>query len=163
LRHLRRPGEQGARVRFENVSGQAGPFFQCPREGRGVAFGDLDNDGRVDAVISYVNEPAVVLQNGLDNGHHWLGVELVGKPNRDAVGARVTLEVAGQTLLRTVKGGGSYLSASDRRIVFGLGTHPSAGRLTVHWPSGKVHSWQQLAGDRYWRCIEGEPSAQAVR
>jgi hypothetical protein len=163
LRNLRRQGDPPHRVRFEDVSDRAGPFFRAKHTGRGAALGDLNNDGRTDVVVSHVNEPVAVLQNVVDNGHHWLGVELVGKPHRDAVGARLALEVGGQKLVRAVKGGGSYLSAGDRRVVFGLGPQAEVGRLTVRWPSGKEQVWEGLAVDRYWRLVEGEKGAQAPR
>ena len=117
--------------------------------GRGAAFGDLDNDGRTDVVISHVNEPVVVLQNTLENGNHWLGVGLVGNPYRDAVGARLTLEVGGQKLMREIKGGGSYLSSGDRRHVFGLGPASKIDRLIVSWPNGREQDWTDLEVDRY--------------
>jgi hypothetical protein len=160
LRNLRQPGQAPADVRFEDVSRKAGPFFQTDRIGRGAAFGDLDNDGKTDIVISHLNEPVVLLQNVLDNGHHWLGIELIGKKYRDAVGAKLTLEVGGQKLVRAIKGGGSYLSASDRRVIFGLGKGLETGRLTVRWPFGKEQTWENLGIDRYWRLREGEPKAE---
>jgi hypothetical protein len=155
--------------------------------GRGAAFGDLDNDGKTDIVISHVNEPVVILQNTLDNGNHWLGIELIGKPYRDAVGAVLTLEVeeqklvrtieefeewidrwlvvGDQKLVRTIKGGGSYLSAHDRRIIFGLADKERVGRLTVKWPfykgQNQEQTWDNLAIDRYWRLIQGEKEPQA--
>lgn len=158
LRNLRRPEDKPWQVRFQDVSEQAGPFFQTKHIGRGAAFGDLDNDGRTDIVISHINEPVVVLQNNLKNGNHWLGIELVGKPYRDAVGAKLLLEVGGQKLMRMVKGGGSYLSASDRRVIFGLGKSEKIDRLTVTWPSGKVRSqtWENLAIDQYHKLKQGE-------
>ncbi len=156
LRNLRRLGDQPSLVRFDIVSGNAGPYFQGKWLGRGAAVGDLDNDGKPDLVVSHVNEPAVVLQNTLDNGHHWLGLELAGRPYRDAVGARATLETAGETRLKAIKGGGSYLSAGDRRILFGLGSAATPGRLTIQWPSGKKQIYETLAVDRYWHIVEGE-------
>jgi hypothetical protein len=160
LRNQRRPQDKPFEVRFENVSARAGPFFQTKHIGRGAAFGDLDNDGRTDVVLSPTHGPATLLRNRLDNGHHWLGVELDGKADRDAVGALLTLEVGDRKLLRTVKGGGSYLSASDRRVVFGLGAHDKAGRLTVRWPSGQTQTWDGLAVDGYWKLVEGEARPQ---
>jgi hypothetical protein len=161
FRNLGRSG--GGPARFRDVSARGGPFFQVRRVGRGVALGDLDNDGRTDAVISHTNEPAVVLRNVSDDNHHWLGVRLVGKPNRDAVGAVLTLEVQGRKLVRQVKGGGSYLSAGDPRVLFGLGTAGRVGRLTVRWPSGKSQTWDGLASDRYWELEEGAAAAKEAR
>jgi hypothetical protein len=158
LHNMRQPGQSGYRVRFEQVTKAAGPFFQKPHTGRGAAFGDLDNDGRTDIVISHLNEPVALLQNGLDNGNHWLGIELVGQPYRDAVGAKLTLDVDGRQLTRAVLGGGSYLSASDKRVLFGLGKAQKVGKLTVHWPCGLVRTqrWEGLAVDRYWRLRQGD-------
>jgi hypothetical protein len=161
FRNMRKPGDKPYDVHFANVSAKAGPFFRSKQLGRGVAIGDLDNDGRPDLVLNPMNGPVVLLRNRHETGHHWLGIELVGKPYRDAVGARLTLEVAGRRLLRMVKGGGSYLSSSDRRVLFGLATEDKVGRLTVRWPSGKEQSWDNLAVDRYWRLVEGQADAKA--
>jgi hypothetical protein len=162
LRNLRKPGQKPFQVCFDDVSDKAGPYFHDKHVGRGAAFGDLDNDGRTDVVVSHLNEPVVLLQNALDNGHHWLGIELVGNPYRDAVGAKLTLEVGKEKLVRTILGGGSYLSASDRRVLFGLGERKEVGRLTVRWPSGKVRTqhWDGVAADRYWRLRQGEARAK---
>jgi enediyne biosynthesis protein E4 len=142
--------------RFRAITPQGGPYFQQDHNGRGVAFGDLDNDGRTDLVISHVNEPVVVLRNEIQTRNHWLGIALAGKKNRDVVGAKLTLEVGGRRLTRFAQGGGSYLSSSDRRHVFGLGEADRVGRLTVVWPWGKEEHWDGLAIDRYWRLEEGQ-------
>jgi hypothetical protein len=141
--------------RFQAITPQGGPYFRQDHNGRGVAFGDLDNDGRTDLVISQVNEPVVLLRNEAATGNHWLGVELAGRGHRDVVGARLTLEVGGRRLTRFAQGGGSYLSSGDRRHVFGLGPANRVGRLTVAWPGGKEEHWDGLAIDRYWRLAEG--------
>jgi hypothetical protein len=87
---------------------------------------------------------------------------LADKEHRDAVGAKLTLEVGGRTLTCFAKGGGSYLSSSDPRHLFGLGTAGTVGRLTVMWPWGEVQSWDGLAVDRYWQLIAGESQAKEL-
>ncbi|MCI0458731.1 MAG: CRTAC1 family protein [Gemmataceae bacterium] len=158
FRNLRRPGERPTAVRFQEVSDQAGPYFRGKHRGRGVAFGDLDNDGRPDLVISHCNEPVTLLRNADASNNHWLGVQLIGKPNRDAIGAVLTLEVEGRKLVRASKGGGSYLSSNDPRVLFGLGRSAKADRLTVRWPSGRTQTWDggSLGVDRYLLLREGE-------
>jgi hypothetical protein len=151
---LRNKGEG----RFENIAARGGSYFAEDHNGRGVAFGDLDNDGRTDVVISHLNGPIVVLRNEAETANHWLGVALVGREHRDIVGAKLTLEVGDRKLTRFAQGGGSYLSSSDRRHIFGLGTDEHVGRLTVLWPSGKEEHWDGLAVDRYWKLAEGSGS-----
>jgi hypothetical protein len=144
------PAGPGQR-RFENVSAQAGSYFQNGYLGRGAALGDLDNDGQIDLVVSHTGTPVALLQNRSGESTHWLGFSLSGKKMRDAVGARLTVDVAGQHLVKVVKGGGSYLSAHDTRIVFGLGSQNAVDRVEVAWPSGQRQVWQgaQLELDRY--------------
>jgi hypothetical protein len=143
--------------KFKVVTAQGGSYFQRDHEARGVAFGDLDNDGRTDAVISQLNEPVAVLRNESDaGGNHWLGIELAGRGHRDVVGAKLILEAEGRQQTRYAQGGGSYLSSSDRRHVFGLGSAAVVGRLTVIWPFGQTQHFDGLAVDRYWRLAEGD-------
>lgn len=158
FRNLYQPAGNPAQVRFENVTSAAGAYFNAVHRGRGSAFGDLDNDGGIDLVISHLNEPVTLLRNQAPNRGHWLGIELIGTPCRDAVGAKVTLEFAGKALTRRILAGGSYLSSDDRRIVFGLGAARTVERMTVRWPSGQTQTWagNLLATDRYWRIVEGE-------
>jgi hypothetical protein len=158
---LRNGGPQGPgrAVQFTDVSGQGGSYFAAVHQARGLAVGDLDDDGRPDLVISHMNDPVTLLRNESDSGNHWLGVELEGKGHADVVGAKVTLRVGERTLTRFAKGGGSYLSSGDRRHLFGLGKEGTAGRLTVTWPSGKEQHFDGLAVDQYWRLAEGDPQA----
>jgi hypothetical protein len=162
LLHNDGPQGAGGTVRFTNVSAQGGSYFQALHQARGLAIGDLDNDGRPDLVISNLNDPVVLLRNESGDGSHWLGVELVGRQHADVVGARVTLQVGDQVLTRFARGGGSYLSSADRRQLFGLGKKGRVGRLTVVWPSGQEQHWDNLAADRYWRLVQDEAEARAA-
>jgi RNA polymerase sigma factor (sigma-70 family) len=153
---------------FKDISKEGGKYFQAAHIGRGLAVGDLDNDGRPDLVISHLNEPVVLLRNvagekGVRN--HWLGIELAGKKYRDVTGAKVVVEVGKRQLTRFAKGGGSYLSSGDRRLLFGLGKARRIDAVTVVWPSGKRQQWKgkKLATDRYWRLVEGSATPEAYR
>jgi hypothetical protein len=156
LRNLRKPGDRPGAARFEVVNPSGGPYFRAPHMGRGLACGDLDNDGAPDLVISHINEPVILLKNQAPNRGNWLGVELIGNTCRDPIGAKLILELDGRTLTRFIVGGGSYLSSGDLRVVFGLGKARHAQKLTVHWPSGRVQSWQggELIVNHYTRIVE---------
>jgi enediyne biosynthesis protein E4 len=160
LRNTRRPGDPAGATRFQDLPNQAGDYFQHLHHGRGLAVGDLDNDGKPDIVLNHCNEPVVLLRNSAGTNHHWLGIELIGKPNADAIGAKLTLQVGSERLVRHVLGGGSYLSSGDRRVLFGLGASERVGSLTVRWPSGRVQTWEHLGIDRYWQLTEGVNEAQ---
>ncbi len=146
--------------KFRIASGRIGDYQRTPRLARGVGFGDLDNDGRTDLVISHVNEAVTLLRGVGGRGNHWLGVRLVGKGHACVVGARAVLTAGGQRQTRFAKGGGSYLSSGDRRLLFGLGQE-TKGRLTVTWPDGSEQSFEDLAVDRYHRIVQGLPAARA--
>lgn len=142
---------------FGDGNHRGGSYFEGNHRGRGLAVGDLDNDGRSDLVFVHVHEPVRILKNVAAPDHRWIGVELKGKNRRDVVGARLTLNVDGRELVRFVKGGGSYLSAHDPRILFGLGHAQSVGPLTIEWPSGEPRKQvvHDLKPGRYHR-IEQE-------
>jgi hypothetical protein len=143
--------------RFTDISRRGGPYFETEHLGRGLALGDLDNDGRVDAVISHLNDPVAVLRNEADTkGRHWLGIELVGAGNADVVGAKVVLEAGGHRQTRFAKAGASYASSGDRRHVFGLGAETHVSRVTVIWPNGQEQHWESLPVDRYHRLLQAE-------
>jgi hypothetical protein len=156
---LRNKGEG----RYVDITKQGGPYFRTGHIGRGVAMGDLDNDGRTDLVISHLNEPVVVLRNVADVGQHWFGVELEGDGHRDVVGAKIVIDVAGRKLARFAKGGGSYLSAPDKRILFGIGKADHIDRLTISWPGGKEQEWKVDKIDRYCHAVEGKPTLTEAR
>jgi hypothetical protein len=143
--------------RFQIISSLGGHYFKTGHVGRGAVLADFDNDGRVDLAISHLNHPVTILRNeAATAGHNWLGVELKGADHRDVVGARIFLEAGGHQQTRFAKGGGSYLSSSDRRHVFGLGQAKHVDRLRVVWPSGREQKWRGLATDRYWQLTEGK-------
>lgn len=160
---LRNQPDNGRRV-FRDTSRSAGAYFQQPAMGRGLALGDLDNDGWPDLIVSHTNAPVAVLRNAV-KGHtpaQWLGVRLIGRDNRDVVGSTVTLETNTGRLTRFAKGGGSYLSANDPRILFGLGTASTPTRLTVKWSWGGSQTWDNLQPGAYYELREGEVAARKV-
>jgi len=144
---------------FTDITDQGGPYFRTAHLARGVAFGDLDDDGRIDLVISHLQSPVVLLHNETPTDHHWLGVELIGRDHADVVGAKLILECAGQMQTRFAKGGGSYASSGDRRHVFGLGKAEKIDRLTVIWPNGERQQWKDLAINRYYQLVQGNKAA----
>jgi hypothetical protein len=134
--------ESGRFVRV--VPGEA---FRKPWAGRGAAFGDLDDDGDVDVVMSSVGERALVLRNDGGNQGHWLGIRTVGtRSNRDGIGCRVKVTTpAGLTQYYTVGTAVGYLSASDKRLTVGLGEERVARLVEIRWPSGAVQKLEDVA------------------
>ncbi|MBZ5625129.1 MAG: CRTAC1 family protein [Acidobacteriia bacterium] len=127
----------GGGWKFEDVSRAAGPFFEVKSVGRGAAFADYDNDGRVDAFIVNLGSPAFLLHNTSPGTNHWMAVKLVGhKSNRDGIGAQVEVLAGGVRQQHERVAGSGYLSQDDPRVQFGLGSAAKVERLTVTWPSG---------------------------
>jgi tetratricopeptide (TPR) repeat protein len=142
--------------RFAWAGPEVSPYFSRPVVGRGVAAGDLDNDGRVDLVVVHRDAPAAVLRNVSRSGH-WLGLRLRGtRSARSPVGARVVCRAGGRSAVRWVTSGTSYLSASDPRLWFGLGSARSVEYLEVRWPSGRVQAWSNLPADQILDLQEGD-------
>ncbi|HUO86588.1 MAG TPA: CRTAC1 family protein [Thermoanaerobaculia bacterium] len=143
--------------RFEEVTEQAGASFQLLEVSRGAAVGDVDNDGDHDILLLNNNGPARLLLNNVGHRRHWLGLRMVGGEGpRDMLGTIVTLERPGRPpLVRRVHTDGSYASARDPRVLFGLGDSPEAGRVRARWPSGRVEQWDDLPADRYTTLREG--------
>ena len=151
--------------RFQDGSADAGAYFREPRVGRGLACADFDNDGRPDLAFSHNGGPIALLHNRTETDNGWLRLELVGdgmKSNRNAIGARVEIETTAGKQVRFINGGGSYLSASERRLLIGLGPAHRAESVTVHWPSGLMQTFRNLEGRRWWRLHEGEDISESI-
>ncbi len=137
---------------FTDAADTGGPYFLGKRSGRGAAFGDFDNDGRIDIVVSHVDlkgTPAL-LRNVTANGNHWLGVSLQpGKNRAEPVGAVVRVTAGGRTQVRVYQRSQSYLSLNDPRLHFGLGKATRVEKVEVRWPSGTAETLTDLPVDRY--------------
>ena len=144
--------------KFEEVSPVTGSGLAVVTSGRGAAFGDLFNDGKIDVVISPIDGPPVLLRNVNPDHHHWVELKLVGaaKSPRDAIGTTVYLAANGIRQRQDVISGGSYVSSNDPRPHFGLGDVADAGTAEIHWPSGKVESAKLPAVDRIFTITEGK-------
>jgi len=136
--------------KFEDVSTTAGPDFQVEAAHRGVAFGDLDNDGRVDMVVSVLNGPAKLFHNITENGNHWILLKLVGtKSNRMAIGAQIRITTEdGKKQWNEVTTAVGYASSSDPRVHFGLGKNEKIEEMEIRWPSGTKQLLKDVTVDR---------------
>ncbi len=145
------------RDRYEDLSAASGPALELFEVSRGAAFGDLDNDGDEDVVVSNCNGPARLLLNEVGNAQNWLSVELVGRQsNRDGIGARVAVLDDLQTpVWRRAHTDGSYLSASDVRVHFGLGSTERIRGVLVRWPSGGEEVWRDISPNTFVTLEEG--------
>ncbi len=140
---------------FVDVSAQSGAVFSQPWVSRGLAIGDLDNDGRVDAIVTTNGGPAHILHNETPTPNHWLLLSLVGhRSNRDAIGAEIKLTTAHATQYATVSTAGSYLSSNDKRAHFGLGPDTAAKSVEIHWPSGAVQHLENIHADQILKVDE---------
>ena len=147
--------------KFSNITSNVGPAFQINRVSRGLAVGDLFNDGHIDIVIENLTGSPLVLRNtpsataGLPN--HWLSLELAGtKSNRLGINARVKITAGDLVQTREVLSGGSYISQNDLRLHIGLGVHDHADKIEITWPSGATDTLTNVAADHFLGVKEGE-------
>jgi hypothetical protein len=142
---------------FNDVAADAGADFARPKVGRGAAFGDFDNDGDLDVLITTNQGPAHLYRNDQHGGNRSIRMRLVGtKSNRDAIGATVKLYRGGECSSRMVKSGSSYLSQSEIPLTFGMDTHDAAERVVIQWPSGRVEEHKNLRAGKRYECVEGK-------
>jgi hypothetical protein len=153
---------RGDRI-FDEVARAAGLNDGPPQSRRGAAFGDLNNDGLIDAVVYNVGCPPTLFVNETQNRNHRILLKLVGaKSNRDAIGARVSLQTSTMTQIAEVHAGGSYLSSNDQRVHFGLGPDEIIEKLTIRWPSGNVEVVTKLLAGSIYTIVEGRGVQSAV-
>jgi len=143
--------------KFEDISKIVGPAFEIPRVSRGVATGDLFNDGRIDIVIENLQGEPAILQPRGGVSNHWISFEFAGtKSNRLALNARVTVTAGDLVQTGEVLSGGSYLSQNDLRLHFGLGEKDRVDKLEIFWPSGTIETLANLAADHFYNVKEGK-------
>jgi len=140
---------RNSRGKFQDVSAQSGAPFRIPRASRGAAFGDIDNDGMIEIAVNVLNGPAMLLK-AQSVGNHWLMVNTIGsKSNRDGIGARVrVVSKSGREQYGFVNPAGSYMSASDKRVHFGLGAEKIAALVEIVWPSGAIQRMENVPSDQ---------------
>jgi enediyne biosynthesis protein E4 len=135
---------------FKLAANDAGPFASTIENSRGLAFGDFDNDGDIDLLVSNEGGPAHLYRNDLHNNNHWLTIRAVDpKLHRDAIGAEVTVVVNGKRLMQPVTSAYSYLSSNDFRVHFGLGSATSVEAIEIRWPNGTLEKFPGVRGDQF--------------
>jgi hypothetical protein len=141
---------------LSDINDLAGPALRVPQPSRGAAFGDLDNDGRIDVVVENIDGAPLVLHNDSTGTNHWITLQLIGtRSNRLAIGAKVRVLSGDLSQIEEVRSGGSYLSQNDLRVHFGLGAAGRVDRIEIRWPSGGTETLQNLAPDRFYVVKEG--------
>jgi hypothetical protein len=144
---------------FTDISADAGSGITAIHAGRGLAIGDLWNDGHLSAVVSNMNDHPSLLVNQVRSPNHWMAIRTVGtKSNRDGIGARITVKVGSRLMVDDVRSGASYASHSDMRVHFGLGTAKKVDWVQVRWPSGRFEQFENVSVDAVQTVEEGSGS-----
>ena len=145
---------------FADISANAGPGITAAKSGRGLAVGDLWNDGRMSAVVSNMNGPVSLLVNQVRSGNHWIAIRTTGsESNRDGIGARIRVKAGDRILVDEVRSGSSYDSSNDMRVHFGLGGNARVEWLEVRWPSGLTERFSNVRVDAVQTLKEGTGTA----
>jgi enediyne biosynthesis protein E4 len=141
---------------FEDISANAGPGITTARSGRGLALGDLWNDGRTSAVVSNMNAPVSLLVNQVRSRNHWIAIRTVGiKSNRDGIGAKIRIKAGDRIMVDEVRSGSSYDSNNDMRVHFGLGGSEHVEWVEIRWPSGLTERFSSVRVDAVQTLKEG--------
>jgi hypothetical protein len=145
---------------FEDISANAGPAITIARSGRGLAVGDLWNDGRISAVVSNMNARASLLVNQIRSGNHWIAIKTIGtKSNRDGIGAKIRIKASDRIMVDEVRSGSSYDSNNDIRVHFGLGTNDHVDWVEIRWPSGLTEKFSNIRANAVQTLKEGSGAA----
>jgi hypothetical protein len=148
---------------FSDISATGGSGITTTASSRGIAVGDLWNDGKISAVINNMNAAPSLLVNQIRSSNHWVAIHTVGtKSNRDGIGARIRVKIAARILVDEVRSGSSYISNSDMRVHFGLGSATKIEWIEIRWPSGLTERFADLPVDRIQTLNEGSGVAAAA-
>jgi hypothetical protein len=143
-------------IKFKDISQESGPGITRVAPSRGLAIGDLWNDGRVEAVVNNISDHPMLLVNLAKNQNHWLGARLIGtQSNRDGIGARVTIRGTSRSWVDEVRSGSSYSSSNDLRLHFGLGQEAHVEDIRVRWPTGREEIFPGMGTDQFVTLREG--------